>query len=42
MNSSEWLGLFSDKKTAKQRLAKHMFEELQKEEVEPTKCATDI
>ena len=42
MNSSEWLGLFSDKKTAKQRLAKHMFEELQKDEVEPTKCATDI
>ena len=42
MNRSEWLALFSDKKAAKQRLSNHVFEELQKEEVDPTKCATDI
>ena len=42
MNRSECLALFSDKNAAKQRLAKHVFEELQKEEFDPTKYATDI
>ena len=42
MNRLEWLALFSDKNADKQRLAKHVSKELQKEEFDPKKCATDI
>jgi len=42
MEQSEWEALFANEKQLTRRLALKVFDDLRKEHVQPTKCATTI